>query len=441
MINWEKVKSQAVAYLNEFIQINTSNPPGNELEAIRWLETKAKQHGLVTSIQETAVNRGNIMISIKEEFHQPLILLSHVDVVPALDKDWEVPPFSGQILNGEIWGRGTIDTKQLTITHLIVLILIKEYGLPLKNDVVMIATSDEENGSQYGLLPFLDQHGSIFKGSTVFNEGGGFPLHIKDRFYYLCEMGQKGRAIIKIASSQQKQDNPYLPNNSAIKIITEAINRIHSIPLDEVIPPITQILFQTIANDLRIPFHQTTRESFFASIPTQLRPLFQAMSKTTFSITKWEGGRKHPSLQGSSEMYIDCRTLPSVTETTLKEYLHTILGDLQVQYEILEFSQGYEIEVRRDDLSLFEKVLQKDIPNAQVVPFLSIGGSDSRHLKHYQSQVYGYCPVLPDLTFDKVIKMVHGINERIPIHSLLFGIQNMVEIITTMERSNHYEFY
>jgi acetylornithine deacetylase/succinyl-diaminopimelate desuccinylase-like protein len=432
MIDWNSVKAMAAEYLSELIQIDTSK--GNEMVAVNWLKNKAEQHGLYTFVQTTADNRGNIIVSLKPEYKHPIVLLSHLDVVPAREEDWEFPPFSGAIIHDVIWGRGTIDTKQLTITHLLVLILMKENRLHPPQDVILIATSDEENGSKFGLLALLAQASTLFNGSIVFNEGGGFPILIGDQAYYLCEMGQKGRAVIRISAPQEQVENHYLPNNSSLKTMTRTIERFQSSNLPEQVSAISQLLMKTIGKQLNITENLTT-ELFLEHIPVHLHSLFKAMTKTTFSITRWSGGRKHPTLNGHSEIYIDCRTLPSVTFEHLQDYLTMIVKDLPVQVEILEFSQGYEMEIKPKDLVLFETILTKKVSHAKVVPFLSIGGSDSRHLYRLDTQVYGYCPMLPDMTFDRVIKMVHGTNESLPLDSLLFGIQNMLDIVTTIERS------
>jgi acetylornithine deacetylase/succinyl-diaminopimelate desuccinylase-like protein len=431
--NWLDVKSEAAEYLSHIIRINTSNPLKNEMDAIQYLVEVAEQNGLYTYVHKTDENRGNIVISLTPDYSNPIVLLSHLDVVPANEEDWEVPPFSGEIINDILWGRGTIDTKQLTITHLMVLILLKRNKVPLKREIIMIATSDEENGSQFGLLPFLEKHPTLFNNSLVFNEGGGFPLLIENQVYYLCELGQKGLAKVKITTKNKSSSNPYLPNNNGMQVILDTIKAFQEPKVYEKIPPATLALFTTIASSQEWHFSEYELELFLNKIPPNHLSLFKAMSKTTFSITKWNGGKKHPELKNQYEIYMDSRPVPSVNKETYEKLLETILGDLPVQYEILSFSQGYESEINHDHLALFEKELQTEVPNAKVVPFLSIGGSDSRHLTGFNSQIYGYCPMLPDMSFDRVIKMVHGVNERIPLESLRFGIQNMYNILVQME--------
>ncbi|UII57535.1 M20/M25/M40 family metallo-hydrolase [Cytobacillus spongiae] len=433
-VNWKEMRELATRYLSELIQLDTSNPGGNELRAVNWLTEKAIEHGIYYTIQETAPNRGNIILSTKrdlKEVRAPIVLMSHLDVVPAQGDDWTVPPFSGKVVDDQIWGRGAIDTKQLTVTHLILLMLVVNNQIKMKRDLLMIATSDEECGSHYGLLALLPDYSYLFHQSLVFNEGGGFPIQIGQKNYYLCEMGQKGIARLKITTRSERQQNPYLPNHQPISVITEVMKRFRNVQLHESIPPTTATLFQTIGDDLHLEHNLEANDihSFLKNIPEELHSLMESIRKTTFTVTKWNGGRKHPSLHGESEVYIDGRPLPHITREHFHKMISTIVEGLPVSVEILEFSQGYETTVCKEDLRLFEEVITTEVKNARVVPFLSFGASDSRHLRTYDCQVYGYCPMLPDMTFEKVIKLVHGRDERIPVDSLLFGIQNMAEIV------------
>ncbi len=431
-INWQEVKQEASGYLSQLVQLNTTNPPGYEMLAIQFLKSVAERNGLYTTIQTTGEQRGNIIISLESTYENPTILLSHVDVVPADEADWDVHPFSGAIIEDTLWGRGTIDTKQLTITHLMILILLRRNNISFGKKIVMVATADEENGSKYGLLALLKTEGALFTNATVFNEGGGFPIALEGQNYYLAEMGQKGVARFKLTVVHQQGDNPYMPSNAAMQTIMQVIQQVMNANITEPLPHITEMMFQTICKRQGIAFDKDDLTAFFNQIPEHLVTMFKAMTKTTFSITKWNGGRKHPSLKGSTEIIIDCRTLPFVDEGAVKSYIEELIKGLPVDYDLFQFSQGYETKLNDQMLKLFEQNLQGEVKDAVVVPYLSIGSSDGRHLLPYQSKVYGYCPMLPDMSFDKVIKMVHGVNEKIPLESLRFGILNMYNILLSI---------
>lgn len=427
-LDWQAIKKEVTGYLQQLIRIDTSKPEGNELEAILYLKELAESNGLSTKVQITAPGRGNIIISRKSRFSKnPIILLSHVDVVPAHPQDWKVPPFSGKIIDQEIWGRGTVDTKQLTITHLMILILQQRQQIDLKRPVMMIATSDEETGSRFGLLALLEKYPEIFHGALVFNEGGGFPIVVGKTPYYLIEMGQKGVAKITITVPQQPSPNPYMPNSHAIHTATQIIHRIQHLQPIGLLPNSTQALLEKINKDRKSLSHSHLR-------------MMKAMSGTTMSVTRWQGGRKHPETTGDVILTVDCRPVPGVTQQDIENVLHDLVQGTTARFTIDQFSEGYETELDEEVQTLIQTALEKELPQALAVPFLSIGGSDGRYVVPNGGQVIGYCPVLPDLTYDKAIQLVHGVNERLPLESLRFGLENMWHIINELVRSEHYEF-
>lgn len=426
-LDWQAIKKEATGYLQQLIRIDTSKPEGNELEALQFLKELAESNGLHTKVQITAPGRGNIIISRKSRFSKnPIILLSHVDVVPAQPEDWKVPPFSGKIIGEEIWGRGTVDTKQLTITHLMILILQQRQQIHIKRPVLMVATSDEETGSRFGILALVEKYPRLFHGALVFNEGGGFPIVVGDTPYYLIEMGQKGVAKVTITVPQQPSSNPYMPNSLAIHTASQIIERIQHLQPIGLLPDATQALLETIGKDRNV------------LSPSHLR-MVKAMSGTTVSVTRWQGGRKHPETKGDVILTVDCRPVPGVTKQDIERVFHDLVQGTTAQFTIDQFSEGYETKLDEHIHALIQTALEKELPHAIAVPFLSIGGSDGRYVAPNGGQVIGYCPVLPDLTYDKAIQLVHGVNERFPLESLRFGIENMWHIINELVRSENNE--
>lgn len=426
-LDWQAIKKEATGYLQQLIRIDTSKSEGNELEAILYLKELAESNGLHTKIQITAPGRGNIIISRKSRITKnPVILLSHVDVVPAQPEDWKVPPFSGKIINQEIWGRGTVDTKQLTITHLMILILQQRQQIQLKRPVIMVATSDEETGSRFGLLALLEKYPKLFHNALVFNEGGGFPIVVGNTPYYLIEMGQKGVAKLTITVPQEPSPNPYMPNSLAIHTASQIIQKIQCLRPIGLLPSSTQALLEKIVKDSN------------SLSPSHLRML-KAMSGTTISVTRWKGGRKHPETKGDVLLTVDCRPVPGVSEKDIEQVFQEVVKGTTAYFTIDQFSEGYETKLDGKVQTLIQTALEMEVPQAVAVPFLSIGGSDGRYVAPNGGQVIGYCPVLPDLTYDKAIQLVHGVNERFPLESLRFGIENMWHIINELVRSEHYE--
>jgi acetylornithine deacetylase/succinyl-diaminopimelate desuccinylase-like protein len=433
-ISWEEVKNEAAELLQKLIQFDTSNPPGNEIGAALFLADVAKQNGLTARVIETSPQRGNVLISYNNTFSSPLILLSHLDVVGANREEWEVDPFAGVIRDGVLWGRGTIDTKQLTIMELMVLLLLKRNQVELPNDIILMATADEESGSQYGLLKLLEEYDFIFKDAFVINEGGGFPIMVNHVPVYLCETGQKGMCQIRFRVKKPDSVNPYYFDNHVYVTSTELVKRITGCKWSGKIPDTTLSLLTQLlglcgfTGEIDSPIEEKLNY-LTPYISPLLVNLFKAMTENTMAVTIWNGGRRNKTLQGDSEVLVDCRILPGVTREEVEDKISEMVNGLEVEWEIESFREGYETNFVSTLFCSFNRVIEANIPGSILVPFISTGGSDSRLVSTHGANVYGFSPMLPDMTFERVLQLVHGVNERIPLDSLLFGIKVLYESI------------
>lgn len=423
----ESFYEEALLHLQKLIQMDTSSQ--NEYQALAYLQELAEEEGLTTKLIETAPDRGNLEIMLNPDEEPEIFLLSHVDVVPANEEEWSIPPFSGEIRNGYIWGRGTIDTKQLTIIHLFTLIGLKRLGI--EKPVMMLVTSDEEQGSHDGLIQYLKTEGDSFTGKLVLNEGGGFPLVIHGKPFHLIESGQKGVARIELEFFSSTSTNPYLPNHKALYDLNKVLAEFNRLTAREQVPNTVHDMFRIIADEIDRPYVPEKIDEFIDyELPENFNRLMKAMTKTTFSPTRWR--MKESKCSGRKAAFtlsIDCRTLPYVTEDILENWLDEILKETNATYEISSFSQGYETELDADLLERIESTLKEDLPEHKVVPYLSIGSSDGRHLAPYNAKVLGYCPTDLDMLFQKVIQMVHGIDERLSIRSFNVGLSQMLKLV------------
>lgn len=440
-IQWNLVKNEAATYLQKLIQINTTNPPGNELAAARYLAELARENGLHAEIQETAEGRGNLLISYQQRVAQALeapessslLLLSHLDVVGADEWDWEHGPFSGEIVDDVLWGRGTIDTKQLTIMELMALILWKRENRTFPKDILLVATADEESGSTYGLLELLKTHGELFRDKHVISEGGGFPILVNGIPHYLCEAGQKG--ICQITFHVEKShSSPYYVDNRPMHTAAKLVQRITQFRWAEEPPKTTRYLLDQLLQSCQL------EEASTATLAEKLRLLqphvspfmanvLRAMTENTMAPTIWKGGRLARQPQGETIICVDCRLLPGVTREMVEQKLAQLVQDLPVSWQIESFAQGYETDFESPLFDGFDRKVRAEIAGSKVVPFIATGSSDGRHLLPYRSRVFGFSPMLPDVTFEKVLPLVHGVNERIPLDSLVFGVKILYEAI------------
>src|SRR5262245_45798325 len=174
-LDWKRLETEAVELLSQYIQIDTTNPPGNEIKAAQFLKTIFDREGIEARIIESAPGRASIYARIKSAgAKKTIVLMHHMDVVPADPRLWKVPPFSGAVKDGEIWGRGALDNKSAGIFQLLTLVALKRQNVQLNRDVIFLGRADEEAGGALGAGFLLEKHSELFKdGSVAFNEGGG----------------------------------------------------------------------------------------------------------------------------------------------------------------------------------------------------------------------------------------------------------------------------
>ena len=176
--DWQALEEEAVAILSRYIQVNTTNPPGNEINAARFLQRIFERENIEARIIESAPGRGNIFARLRGNgSNKALLLLHHMDVVPADPKEWQEPPFSGAIKSGEIWGRGALDNKGPGVAELMTLLALKRQNIALKGDVIFLGSADEEAGGAMGVGYLLEKNPELFTDlGLVLNEGGGIRL-------------------------------------------------------------------------------------------------------------------------------------------------------------------------------------------------------------------------------------------------------------------------
>ncbi len=406
----ENLIKEATRILQELIRIDTTNPPGNEMVAAEYLAEKAAERGLEASVIETAPGRGNFILRCpgKDPQKPPLILLSHLDVVPAEPEEWFHNPFSGLLEDGWIWGRGALDTKHLTVMQLFACFFCVQEGITPDRDIIMVATADEEQGGKIGIQKLLAKYPEMFRKATVISEGGGFPLVKGDKLLYLCEAGQKGHLRAEFAFSPPEGESPFLPTNNQYLSAARLVKRLESFQWPGKVPATTSKLIKLM------------EENGFLEEIDRLKPLLEAMEKNTLTATVWEGGKQS---KGITKIVTDGRILPGVNRKEVEKVLNDLTRGIEGDWEITSFSPGFATSGASMLLHTFDYHIQKQLSNAKVVPFIATGGSDGRHLQGVGANVYGFSPVLPDLPFDQVISMVHGRNEKISQDSLLFGIQ------------------
>ncbi len=421
------IELEPVSLLKRLIRIDTTNPPGKEKELLDVLREIFEQNGVSCLFQETAPGRGNLLAWLpadqlpedpapNESKLPSLVLLSHVDVVGAQAEQWKLPPFEAIEEDGLIYGRGSVDTKQLTVMELTAFLELKNSGVKRNRDVYFLATSDEESGSAYGLSWFLEHEITVegrtflgkelFRGSDVISEGGGFPILAGGREYYLCESGQKGCAAVEFTVPARKAKGAFFGSGDGMERAMGLVQDIGS---------------RTLAGCTLDTVRLFEKSLGGAGLSPMMKKILTAMKKNSMTVTMIEGKNVN-----EVRVICDVRLLPGFGRDYLEGELSALCEKWDCTSRILSLGEGYESRPEGGLLDILEaatlEIRGKTKEEAQILPFVSMGSSDGHFLAGLGTRVYGYSPVLPwDMTFDTAVTMVHGVNERIHRDSVVFG--------------------
>ncbi|MHA1298671.1 MAG: M20/M25/M40 family metallo-hydrolase [Candidatus Helarchaeota archaeon] len=428
------IGKETIDLLQNILQIDTTNPPGNEIEVANFLHDLFSKEGFDSEIYESDDGRGNIITKLKgsDPGAPKLLLLSHMDVVPANQMEWDVPPFSGQIKSNYIWGRGAIDCKNLVTTEAISLIKLKREGFKPKGDIIFCSTADEECGGNYGAKWVVENLWDKIKCDFVINEGGGIELPFGKTPKYLVQIAEKGVywTKMRVKGVSAHASMPNIGDNALLKML-KVIYRIDTYK----IPTVITEPFKEMVKSIGLPwiFEKLITSKRFAKGALKLAklkfkqavdiiiPLIQMTITPTVIETE---NKKTNIIPDSCEAVFDCRLLPGQDRDYLNKHLKKAIGKKLFSELELTPIQSDPGTVSPTNTILFEKI-SKTIkllhPGAEIIPFMVAGFTDSKHFRVRGIPAYGCCPIRkdPDMELEEALTLGHGKNERISVNNLL----------------------
>jgi len=433
-MHWEQLLNEAVHYLQEYLQIQTVNPPGNEVEGARFFKKIFDAESIPCQLFEPSPGRGNLLATLKGSGEKkPILLLSHIDVVPVEKEGWEVDPFEGIIKDGYLYGRGALDNKSMGIVEMMVLLILKQEKIPLKRDILFFATADEEMGGKWGVQWAMENVPSLKESEYAFNEGGNIMLDddgLPDRYQISC--GQKVVFQLKLRAkgrsghgSMPHSDNPNVKLIQALEKIIKWETPYNILPMVKEYflkmaskqPPEERKFFEDIEKGLSHP-------DFSKRLTSNI--IHNAMVRDTLSLTILQGGNKSNVIPSESTATFDCRLIPSSSKENFLKEIKERSGD-QLEVEVVMESQSVPPSPLDTDLfRAIQKCASQIDPDCPLVPYLLAGATDSRFLREKGIITYDFSPFR--LT-EKELMKVHGNNERIALENLRFGMKLMVDIL------------
>ncbi len=424
------ITSEVVEIVRDLIRIDTSNygddsGPGEALAA-EYVEAKLKEVGIDAHRYETtsAKRQGvNARIPGKNPDRPALLLHGHLDVVPAQAKDWTFDPFSAEIHDGMIWGRGAVDMKD---GDGILLAMVRSWarnGVMPDRDIILDFLPDEEAGSEHGSVWLVQNHPEWYRDATeAVGEVGGFSLTLRDDVrLYLVQTAEKGIRWMKLRAEGTAGHGSFLNNDNAVTRLAEAVAAVGNHKFDLALTPTVRDFIKAVSDALGMELSAEDPETLLAQLGPIARIIGATLSNTA-NPTMLNAGYKHNVIPGTAEAMIDGRFLPVFEDELIKD-IENLLPPGVVREDVVN---GIALEAPFEGplVEAMSAAIRAEDPFGTPVPYTVSGGTDAKAFSTLGIKCYGFLPLLlpPELDFSA---MFHGVDERVPVTGLEFGVKVM----------------
>ncbi|MBC7790994.1 MAG: M20/M25/M40 family metallo-hydrolase [Anaerolineae bacterium] len=436
--DWVALGNETVRTMSDYLKINTTNPPGNELEGALFLKRILEREGFEVQILDTAElgkGRGNLYARLKGNGSKRAIaLVHHIDVVPSDTRYWTVDPFSGVIKDGYLYGRGALDMKGDGIVHLMAMLALKRSGVPLTRDIVFIANTDEELAST-GALVFVDRHPDLLKDvEFLFTEGGGNPIRDGKLEYYGVGVAEKRTFWQHLTVKGTPSHGSRPTKQNPVPRLVRALNRIANYETPLHVTPGVQKYFQDISRNFT-----GERRAWLADVRAAIANpgarawltsdlYWNAILRNTISLTVLNGSNKTNVIPAEATAEIDIRLLPDQDVARVLADLERIVDDTAVKWRtILQPKVPLENPTDTDLFRAIERAARERDPNALVTTPMLTGATDRPTYRKLGIITYGISPF--KVPVEDGQKGVHGNDERISIENIGFGVKFLYDVL------------
>jgi acetylornithine deacetylase/succinyl-diaminopimelate desuccinylase-like protein len=427
-------QNEVVELARDLIRIDSSNygdgsGPG-EREAAEYVAGKLAEVGLEPDVFESADRRTSVVVRWEgEDRSRPgLLVHGHLDVVPAEASDWTHHPFAGEIADDCLWGRGAVDMKDMDAMTLALVRDWRRQGRKPPRDVVLAFLADEEAGGKYGAHWLVDNQPQLFEGVTeAISEVGGFSFTLPGgERAYLIETAQKGIQWLRLVAKGRAGHGSMVADDNAIVTIAEAVARIGRYEWPIRMTDTVQRFLEEMTEALGIEFDPMDPEPALAKLGTLSR-IVGATLRNSANPTMLKGGYKHNVIPQTAEAFIDCRFLPGFEDELLSTIDELIGPDVTREAMV----QDIALETSFDGplVEAMVGALQAEDPGSRAIPYCLSGGTDNKSFQLLGIRGFGFAPLRLPAELD-FTGMFHGIDERVPVDSLKFGVRVLDRFLT-----------
>ena len=431
--NGQSIEDEAVAWLQEFIQVDTINPPGNEFRAVDFYSKIFEAEGIEFETAESAPGRGNIWARLEGGDEPGLMLLQHTDVVPADPAYWTTETLSGEMRDGYILGRGARDMKGTGISHLAAFLTLHRSGRALNRDVIFVASADEEAGGLFGVGWLIDNRPEIFEGVGLLMNEGGSGSQDSDEIVFGVEITQKVPVWLRLTAIDEPGHGSSPRPTSSLTRIVDALAILRQNPFPaRIIPPVATYfagIAQSLDNEWAPAYaniEQAITDPEFLPAFQEYRPGHHALTRDTCSITRLSGSNKINVVPPEAWAELDCRMLPDRPAEEFIADLTALVEGTGVEVSVIMAFTPAISSTNSRLFSAIENVTRELYPNSRVMPSVSTGFTDSHFTRDLGIVSYGFDPII---TKPGEPTGVHGNDERIPVAAFRRGVTDMISII------------
>jgi acetylornithine deacetylase/succinyl-diaminopimelate desuccinylase-like protein len=425
------LREEATELLRALIRIDTVNPPGNETIAAKALQDYLAGNGIESELLAQTPERANLVARLPGGDGLSLLLMAHTDTVLADPGEWERDPWSGDLVDGEVWGRGALDMKGHVAAVTVAFASLAREGVRPPGEVVLALTADEEVGAEpIGMSWLVANHPAAVRADFAVNEGGGERYELGGRVVYLCAVGEKATAPfrLRLHGRAGHASDPHAADNALLHAapVLEALGRFGFEPT--LIPEVEAFLAQVLGE---VPPVDAALERAGAVDPLAAQLLAPLLS-ATLSPTMIEASRKRNVIPGACTITVDCRLLPGQTRDEVESLLRSgIPGDWELEWIENECVGGTRSPIDTPLWRALEAWVAETEPGAQLAPIVCGGFTDSHYVRSgLGTTAYGFFPIramAPEL----VARLVHGADERIAVDDLELAVDLYRRLATT----------
>ena len=448
-IDWDREGDACVALLADLIRIPTVNRgtredgDGNERPAAEMLAEFFRKANIEPKLVEKEKGRTSVLARVRGTGKKPPILLNaHLDVVEADASQWKRGPFSGDIHEGYVWGRGAIDMKHMAAMSACVMKMLAENadgGPPLDRDVIFAGVADEEAGCKLGAHFLVDEHADEIRAEYMLGEIGAFSQHMLGKTFYPIQVAEKGTVWLRAHFEGETGHGSMPDKNSAVIKLGRALERLGKKHFPPHSTKVVANFFDEIARALPAPqkhlvarLKQTELAAFVVRHllrDASMKRTFAPLLSNTASPTVARAGNKVNVIPSKASVEIDGRTLPGQSEESFLKELRDVMGE-DARFDVFNSAAAVETTTDTEMYVHLTRILKAHDPNGHPIPYMIPGFTDAKAYARIGTKCYGFSPVRFDPAHGIVFaKMYHGNDERVPVDGLKWGVRVLYDAV------------